>query len=56
MMGLKPNNCSISFPCLNMENCVYRVGKKCKYLFRNDCTSKVAQVNAMTVKIKELIK
>lgn len=52
----KSNNCTVIFKCTHMNSCVYRIGQKCKYIFGNDCTSLVAQANAMTIYLKELMK
>ena len=56
METFKSNNCSINFKCTDMKSCVYRLGKKCRYLSGDDCLSLVAQVNAVTINLKELMK
>jgi hypothetical protein len=56
---LKENNCEVKFICLGIQKCcVYSSpgqSGECKYKKSVVwCTSKVAQANAMTIKLKEL--
>jgi hypothetical protein len=56
-MKPKPNNCVVVFYCSNEKNCVINNdGDKCKHKVGIDgrCTSSLASVNAMVIKLKRL--
>ena len=55
-MEPKENKCKIKFQC-NSYDCVYfkkDTYSNCDYEFKNKCTSKLAQANAMFLKMKEM--
>ena len=60
---MKQNSCEVEFYCYTNEDCVYSTypnnNRRCKYFDVNQygdevCKSKVAQANAMTLKLKEM--
>ena len=53
---MKENRCRIKFECLDWCDCVYRKGYRCNYMITPsfECTSKVAQANAMVLEMKEM--
>ena len=58
MSGPKPNRCELLFRCSGChDKCVYsKIGEDewCIYYEWGKCISAVANVNAMTVRLKEL--
>ncbi len=56
---MKPNRCMLMFYCSTQQDCVYFVGNGekngwCKYWEIGICSSKVAQVNRLTLELEKL--